>query len=508
MNELIDDNTDDSKSEYDFESEYDQIKTYDVFEYNLTFEQISNLEYYKNILDLCDYMEEWEYYEGYYISSLGRVKLKDGRLSDRKTHVDGYITFNNEKIHRLVAKLFIENNDESRNIVDHINGIRHDNRVCNLRWVTQKENMNNCNFKNKTNSFNRIIYQYDRFGNFIKEWRSSNEISDFYCVKGIHKHLDNYKEYKGYYWFRKPEELLEGEIFKELFIEEINRKINISNKGRFLRYNNSISNGSLNKFGYISIFINDKKFNIHRLVMMAFNPIDNYKEMVVDHIDGNKSNNNLENLRWCTYAENTQFYHINNDKDGHKNTMRSVIVTYVNYENYSFEYKYNSIVEASKNIGFSNSQLKRILSSKNKTEYLQDNRGIFYIRYEIEVVKLKKEINKIAVNQFDMNGNYIKTHDSLTKAANSIGVDNPSNITLCCKGKNKSAYGYLWRYVDESNINKKKTILQFSLEGTYIGEYESSAEAGRKTDIDNSNIIKSCKFQNHSAGGFIWRYKE
>lgn len=45
-------------------------------------------------------------------------------------------------IHKLVAEAFIPNPDNLPE-VDHINTIRSDNRVSNLRWVTRKENENN-----------------------------------------------------------------------------------------------------------------------------------------------------------------------------------------------------------------------------------------------------------------------------------------------------------------------------------------------------------------------------
>jgi hypothetical protein len=47
-----------------------------------------------------------------------------------------------------------------------------------------------------------------------------------------------------------------------------------------------------------------KTFRLHRLVMLAFEPIDNASELEVNHIDGNKRNNRLENLEWCTASEN------------------------------------------------------------------------------------------------------------------------------------------------------------------------------------------------------------
>lgn len=46
--------------------------------------------------------------------------------------------------------------------------------------------------------------------------------------------------------------------------------------------------------------------SVHRLVLIAFNPISNYKELEVNHIDGVKSNNKLSNLEWVTSSENKQ----------------------------------------------------------------------------------------------------------------------------------------------------------------------------------------------------------
>ena len=61
------------------------------------------------------------------------------------------IKLNRNKVekHRVIALQWIENDDPENKIhVDHINRIRSDNRIENLRWVTRSENMRNCILKN------------------------------------------------------------------------------------------------------------------------------------------------------------------------------------------------------------------------------------------------------------------------------------------------------------------------------------------------------------------------
>lgn len=50
------------------------------------------------------------------------------------------------------------------------------------------------------------------------------------------------------------------------------------------------------------------------------------------------------------------------------------------------------------------------------------------------------------VNQYDLNGNYIKTYSSLNKASKELNISN--NIYLCCNGKVKTCGGYIWKYVN------------------------------------------------------------
>jgi hypothetical protein len=61
--------------------------------------------------------------------------------------------------------------------------------------------------------------------------------------------------------------------------------------------------GRVNPNGYVIVQLNSKQLSIHRLVAQHFLP-NPYEYPQVNHIDGDKLNNHVSNLEWCTHEQN------------------------------------------------------------------------------------------------------------------------------------------------------------------------------------------------------------
>lgn len=99
---------------------------------------------------------------------------------------------------------------------------------------------------------------------------------------------------------------IEGEIWKPCIIAPYE----ISNLGR-VKKDNKIFKHYINNAGYHQISLNRKNYLVHRLVLIAFNPIEgketyqDYNDLTVDHINGIRDDNTPNNLHWCSQSENS-----------------------------------------------------------------------------------------------------------------------------------------------------------------------------------------------------------
>lgn len=140
--------------------------------------------------------------------------------------------------------------------------------------------------------------------------------------------------------------------------------------------------------------------------------------------------------------------------------------------------------------------------------------------------------NGIKVDQYSLSGEFIATHPSLMDAARSVGANGNTDIVRCCKGKDVTAHGFVWRYHGEplyyekhiERINAWKAMIvenakaaaaknciairQEDDEGNLIATYGSAVEAEKATGINRNSIRGCCNGRLKHAGGYVWKNNE
>jgi hypothetical protein len=209
-------------------------------------------------------------------------------------------------MHFLVASIFVENPD-GYNEIHHKDNDRNNYNYLNLEWCTHKHNIqqkiydNNHSFKevvmvNKNNNeikFNsyKEAYEYLKLKTSYRTF--STCISE--CCNGKQKTAYGYK-WKYYSIF--DEKQLTNNMWKEIM-----KNIFINKEGIvYNKITKNIIKGS--DLEYKNIMINKKNYRLHRLLALAFIPNPNNLS-VVNHINGNKFDNRIENLEWVSHSDNS-----------------------------------------------------------------------------------------------------------------------------------------------------------------------------------------------------------
>lgn len=187
-----------------------------------------------------------------------KASLLNDYLSYNLTYPDG--KKRRTRVHRMVAEAFIPN-PENLPIVNHKDGNKRNNNIDNLEWVTVKQNTQHAveNGLKPASNQNGIFY--------------TNKLQDEEW-----KEIPNFPNYR------------------------------VSSCGRIMNKNTKrlLKPDSNSKYYSVNLYKNNKqyKFLIHRLVYEVFNEDKIEDGYVINHIDGNKINNCLNNLEKITRTEN------------------------------------------------------------------------------------------------------------------------------------------------------------------------------------------------------------
>lgn len=91
------------------------------------------------------------------------------------------------------------------------------------------------------------------------------------------------------------------------------------------------------------------------------------------------------------------------------------------------------------------------------------------------------------------------------------------NLSMKMKGKNNPFYGRKHSIETKQKISKSRIgndwsihrkVNQYNLDGTFLNQYESLAEANRQTKVSIAGICQCCRGIYKKSGGFIWRYAD
>ena len=230
---------------------------------------------------------------------------------------------------------------------------------------------------------------------------------------------------------------------KQIIVNNIRTTYYITEEGRcFNEKTNKFLKGQIMKNGYLSYQITlpsgeKKRLYAHRLVAQAF--LEEKKDKKeVNHKDGNKLNNYIDNLEWVNSSEN-KIHAI-------KNGLRKYSHVYCFTRDKKLVAEYLTIQEAAKAVGITWQLIQQELQKEIKTLT-----GGFYWSYEKELCQTKDYPNlgkAKEVYQYDLKGKFIQSYPSTGIAAKAINGVN-SHIGECCRGKLKQYKGFVWRYAED-----------------------------------------------------------
>ena len=333
-----------------------------------------------------------EDFPNYEVSTFGNIKnTTTNKMLKLQQNYAGYVKItlctNNKKsnsciVHRLVANSFIPN-PENKSTVNHIDRNKSNNHIDNLEWATMSEqNYHSALVSKKERPLfyksvlrlniqtNNIIEEYKSISDAAK-WIINNDLSRIKIINPNNISIisskicavaSNKRKYAyNFNWqYNIKNDIIVNEIWKEIPFEIVGKNnYFISNFGRFKNNKNDIKTNYTPTTGYIRININNHKFLLHRLVALTFLENPENKEFV-NHKDGNKLNNSLENLEWVTCLENN----IHKINSGLSNCTKKVIQYDKNMNKIQ---EYNSIIECSKSLNIGKGCISDSCSGKYKS---------------------------------------------------------------------------------------------------------------------------------------------
>ena len=289
-------------------------------------------------------IERWEDIPGsdvYQVSDYGNIMNKEKKKLMKPTVKNEYHYYiiklddgnvKSYRVHRLVAAFFVKNKDKKKyNIVNHIDGNKLNNHYKNLEWTDAAGNNNHAVKNNLTKSLKREISQYvgEELFEKYKSLTDASNATGFHMSRIVEVCKGQREEYEGYVFKYTVENKNDIKLDdpKKAGFKSIKTYPTywVNNKGqiyssKFKRFLKPYphKNGCL-QIQMRKMVLDEKTKKevkkastvlVHNLVGSYFLPKPNGDFNYIKHRDGDKTNNNIENLEWGKVAGVTPNFNI------------------------------------------------------------------------------------------------------------------------------------------------------------------------------------------------------
>ena len=383
----------------------------------------------------------------YEVSNLGRIQRLDTKREMTLNYTGRYVTCamtheGNRKpyiVHCMVARMFVPNVDNLP-YVNHINHKKFDNRSVNLEWMIHSDNVKHSHTDENRVSLGQIILKYSAITDkLVKEFKSKSEASRELCIASstVTRLIATKDKSRGYYLKYK----ITPNTVK--FVYDLTGFINIKEHDKYMihpdgrvysMYTKAMLKPRENTYYYVCL--NKVNKAVHRLVAMHFIPNPQNKPFV-NHRNGNKLNNHMNNLEWSTCSENNQHA-----------IDTGLNKTAISINQYTLDGIYvqthQSISDACRSLNIEIHCISEITRCcDKKIRYAYD----FIWRY-LEDASPIEPVEKVErmVGQYTLEDVFIRGFKTLADAAIAMGKNkrNTRYISQCYLGKAESVYGYKW----------------------------------------------------------------
>jgi len=114
--------------------------------------------------------------------------------------------------------------------------------------------------------------------------------------------------------------------------------------------------------------------------------------------------------------------------------------------------------------------------------------------------------DEYVVNQYTLDGVFIKSYPSFTSAQKENPSANPHNIMMNYRGNRTEAGGYKWKL--EKKIEDEYVVNQYTLDDMFIKSYPNRSSAGRETGLCEEDIMRCYRGNRKTVGGYKWKLEK